>query len=662
MTIRNSCLALLPLALWSGCGLFLIFHAHGGHQFSRQFARSSRQFFSEDPACLDPSRLPHAYPRQGRGNGDDSAAPLVLVQVTDLHVSDVDGPTGKDNVSMFMEKVVPMFKGIADAIVITGDLVNAKQYAPPPFKRVVGYRSEQTIAEWSWYNETVTAAATKLGDETAWITVPGNHDVFGTRRYYDEFSREFPRNRPDAGEDGCRERLRTFHFRGHSVVAIDATLFPSPHRPLNFFGSLNTLCAGALHEVANEPEAKSIVFLSHYPSAVLAGVRSLDDAVTSRTAAMPRSTVLLSGHLHSMRGMFPTGMQALSYAGRLELQLPDLCSAGFFRIFAVENGLPSWTDYTVINNLPDALAIVLNIPRAGLCVPGAGRAALMSTHIRVLVVGKHVVSVKAYIDGAFVGEALQSSGAAKSVYAIPWDSSSFCGDERVHLVEIVVTTANSRSRTPSVSYHFACDGRAVDSWQGRLRLLGSSFFTLSNFERIAILSVYFGLCSCLVLCSVMLYFTPCLRTKALCLSSVTLWLAASGPFLITVDLNDSGGIGYATLGGLYMQDGALLGAVDPYFAMFSVVLVAMLPVCYCCCLTGLFPALIPSSLISVIRCLTWARSLFWTLNIAGAHGLMAAFVSPSCVPLSLLLLWCCIDGPGLRTSHVPQTKYGMKKE
>lgn len=661
MTIFNSCLALLPLALWSGCGLLLIFHAYGGHQFSSRFPRSSPQFSSEEPACLDSSRLPHAYTQEASGSGGDSAAPLVLVQVTDLHVSDVDGLSGKDNVSKFMERVVPMFKGIADAVVITGDLVNAKQYAPPPFKHVLGYRSEQKVSEWSWYNETVAAATAQLGDETAWITVPGNHDVFGTRRYYDKYCGTFPRKESGTRVDRCRSRVRKFNFRGHSVVAVDPTLIPSPHRPLNFFGSLNSLCPDTLHELANDPSAKSIVFLSHYPSAVLAGVRSLDEAVASRTA-MPCSTVLLSGHLHNMRGIFPTGMQAVSYSGRLELQLPDLYSAGFFRIFAVEHGLPSWTDYNIINNVHDAFAVVLNIPRAGLCVPGAGRAALMSSHIRVLVVARQLITVKAYIDGAFVGEALRNSGDNKNVYAIPWDSSSFSGDERVHLLEIFVVATDSQSRVPTVSYYFALDGRSVDGWESRLRLLGSSLFTLSDFEKIAIRSVYFGLCSCMVLCSVMLYFTPQLRSKAISFIAATLWLAAHGPFLISVDLNDSGGIGYATLGGVYMQDGALLGAVDPYFAMFSVVLLAMLPVCYCCCITGLYPTLIPSSLVSLIRCLAWARSFFWTLNIAGAHGLTAAFVSPSCVPLSVLLLWCCIDVSGPRMRQVPKSKHNAKFE
>jgi predicted MPP superfamily phosphohydrolase len=632
MTMRSSFAALLPLGLWLGLGLLGIFHTHGGHRFA---------YAGANAACTDASRVPTAAGQAATEGSSD--APFVVLHATDLHVSDVDGSDGKKHVSAFMEGIVPRLRGIADVVAITGDLVNAKRYSPGPFKHVLGHFSEQSVAEWAWYNKTASSAAALLGDETLWITVPGNHDVFGTRRFYNEYC---PAVQPilGGGAGSCADRVCSVRVRGHTIVAVDPTFLPSPHRPLNFFGDLTPTLAGRLEHAVRASDSGAVILLSHYPTAMLAGGRRIDDAVVPGGRGGPRSTVLLSGHLHTLRGLFPTGMQSISRTGRLELQLPDLFSSRAFRIFAVDRGLPSWTDYALSGaNTDGPLAVVLNVPRAGLCSPGAGYAAAISSHMRVLVVADNVQAVRIHVEGVVLGEVRQSVGDVDHVYAIPWSSSSFRDDARTHVIDVYVDQGKSKSQHPCVSYPFALDGREVSGWQARWRRLGRSFFTLSDFERIALLSARFGLCSCLIICLVTLVFVPLSRRKAICMGLTTAWIAGGRPFLVASNLGDAGGVGFAPLNRLSGRDGVLHHPVDSSFTVFLVVLEAMLPAFYCTCAVGLFPGLASSPLIILVRCVACFRSISWTLTIAGAHGVFAACASPSCIPLTVLTIWCYLD-------------------
>jgi hypothetical protein len=615
--------------------LIAIFHAHGGHRR----AASAGLWPRPSAACVAAPRVPP----HGR-----HARPLVLVHVTDLHISDVDGPASKQNAMSLMRDVLPRFAGIADVVAITGDLVDAKAYPPWPLKPFLGYWSVQSVDEWRWYSETAVAAAARLGNTTLWITVPGNHDVFGGRKLFDEYGLSPP---PPPVPAEAAGRVRVFPVGGHTVVALDPTLAPSPHRPLNFFGLLDRRAARRLREAAaaSDPSG-TFVSLSHYPSAVMASGRALGDAVGG--GAAPRPSVVLSGHLHTLRRLSAGGMQAVSEGGRLELQLPDLFSAGAFRVFTVSDGLPSWTDFNIGLDASRPLVVAMNLPRAGLCAPGAGYAALRSSHIRLLVVAAEAQTVRVHIDGSLVGDAARAadSGRADHIFAVPWDGRQYWGDGQVHALDVLV------DGEPCLHHLFALDGRRPSGWAAMVKSVAGAFFTLSDFESIARRSVYFGLLSTGGIGLFMLAALPGVRPQALCICLTSGWLAGGGPLLVAVDLTDAGGYGTVSLRRTVVRDGVLRDAVDPFFAMFFLVIFAMLPSFYCLCVVAWTPDLARSRLLFVIRMAACVRSAAWTLNIAGAHGFAAASTSPSCLPLSLLVVWCSLNPRTSRATYRARAK------
>lgn len=652
---RRSFVVLTPLCFWIGIALCYVFYTHSGHHW----AASPTVYKNEAVGvCADESLTPHAARVPW---GQDHGRPLVVLHISDLHISDADGGVAKKYAREFVEDVLPRFSNVADVLAVTGDLVSAKQYPWGPLKRFIGYKSVQLVEEWEWFNRTIAQAVPKLGTgKMLFVAVPGNHDTFGSRRFFDKFILSKASPVVDAEDI---KRVRVEHVRGHTITALDATLFPSPHRPLNFFGNMDSQTARHLQQAFSESRSNShlgaSVCLCHYPSSVLGSGSAVDSATIAaaktRGPTSVRSTVYLSGHLHSMRNALPYGMQAVSKSGRIELQQPDMASTGSFRVLAVDHGVPSWADFKIPVDARQQLVVVMNPPRAGLCPPGAGFAALKSSHIRLLVLPAaigdgdlHGPSLSVYVDGSFVGHPVPvstpaaSTGAKdnhSSVFTVPWNSKQYWEDGNVHNLDVFV--GKGRARRLLLHHPFSLKGQLPPGTAARLGAFFGAFFTLSHFDKIAREGVLFGLFSALGLGTYMLLGLPHLRRQAVFVLGWTTWMLLDGPLLISRDLSEPGGMGFASLSAISVQEGYLVNPVDPLFAMFFVVNTALVPAVYLGCLEGTIPDSCLSWPFDMARLLVLVRSFSWTLNVTGAHGLLAAIISPSCLPQTCLVTWCC---------------------
>jgi Calcineurin-like phosphoesterase len=638
---RKAFAALLPLFLWTAAVIGAMFCIHGGHRSA--FILSPNKLCTDKFYAPVETRVPW---------GSRHGAPLVVLQISDLHISDQDADDehGKRNFRRFVRDIIPLFAPVADAVLVSGDLVSAKQNTPG-FEHILGYHSLQSVSEWKWYN--ATAQVAKASFQGVWITVPGNHDVFGSsdRRLYREYT----------GTGG--ERVHVTRIRGHKIIALDTTLSPSPHRPLNFFGMIDATIAAALRSslvaTADDGDGAAII-VGHFPSAVMSAGRTVRNAVADAAAASSFSSsaaIYLSGHLHTLRDLVPTGMQVASTSGHLELQLADLSSTGTFRLLAVDHGIPSWVDTRIDGRHVDKpIVLVMNPPRAGICSPGAGFAALQSTHVRLLVISsasRRELRVSVWIDGKLLGLARQvtdssfdpvsaTSRSSSSVYAVAWTAAEYMNDRSTHVMDVLVTS--DRSVNSSKTRHeFSLNG-VPPGGRATLHLFLAAIFTLSDFEAIARQSVYIGLVSAI---AVPLYaFVVVPRRgfswrKALAMTTFVSMILFGGPILITQHLSDTGGWGWATLRATTVREGRLVGGVDPFFAMFLLTHITILPSFYACYVTTVQPELASSWLVLILRFTSIARCVAWLLNVAGAHGSVAALISPICSPLLLLLVWCC---------------------
>lgn len=638
-TLRGE-LRTLKLLACAFVGLYmpvvLLVFWHSGHHHA---------CLASNAVCTDPTRAPRATRASW---GDIHGSPLVLAHITDLHIGDSDSQTGRKFFLLFTSDVLPQLGDVLDAVLITGDLVHSQKY--PLLHGLIDHFSKQDIAEWLFYNQTADTALFSLSRQVRWLTVPGNHDVFGSSdkifyRRYGIFDNDQARS--------FRSGSRVFStvIREHQIVLIDATLSPSPHRPLNFFGSFEDETARALERelLYQNDSISSVVVISHYPPAVMKnGARiseTLSSAALTRKANHVTST-LLSGHLHTLYGLTPGGLQAVTKAGQFELQLPDLFGTAVFRLVVVDHGLVAWNDFTVTSGGEHIYAVVTNPPRAGLCGAGAGFAARQSSHIRFFVVSKrgsssHSSVMNVFIDSEFVGKArnaerLRASTLAEllpnTMYIVPWDPALYWNDGATHKLEIYIGNASE----PVLQHLFSLNGQLPDGFWQRWIIFVGAFFSLSRFDSLARNLVHYGLIVAIAASVHMLMSLPSMRVCGLRTTFLLLWIIGGGPFLIVPNLTESGGIGWVTLRDIKVAEGCLHESVDPYFGFIPTLFSSILPFCVANSLAAAKPYVLQSTLLILLHLLVLIRAINWTLKIVGAHSLLTVVVSPSCVPLVVL--------------------------
>lgn len=649
---------LVSLALISP--VIFLSYWHSGHHHA---------WVGSNPHCTDHARAP---PGTREPWGDLHGTPLVIAQITDLHIGEVDGYAAKSNYMLFLNNVLPHLARTIDAVLVSGDIVSAKKY-PRTMQTLLGYYSEQDMAEWLWYNHTTSIATTALPSGVRWLTVPGNHDAFGSsdKTLYRKYGIS---DRDQAKAFRAGSRVYSVNIREHQIIALDATLNPSPHRPLNFFGRIDADIADQLERELSTHHGSlmSTILLSHYPTSVLKNGRRVADLLSRRlsenTVRSP-TAIFISGHLHTLRGLSPGGLQAVSKSSHLELQLPDMLQTARFRLIVVDHGLPAWNDFQVSSPSEDAYIIVTNPPRAGLCGPGAGIAAQQSTHVRFFAVASHSGSARLpamslFIDGEFLGFAQKapdmdenSSGRPQrgGIYVVPWNSSKYWNDGNVHTLQIYDDEAGEL-----LLYHkFALDGRQFDHFSEAWHAHVSAYFALSHFDSLARDIVCYGILASVACLGVCWITDAAGRLLYAALIALMLSFLFNGPFLIVPGLTEAGGIGLVTLGEIRVAEGVLVDSVDPYFGLIPVLYSCVVLFCASNSLVVCGKHFSNSSVVFLMRIFAVFRGFVWTCKILGAHGISAAVISPSCMPmLALCSLICYHLRPAPRLGCKAKSKHG----
>lgn len=603
----------------------LLLLQYGGHRFAH---------LGVNPYC----RLP--IPQDGSIGAKSPVT--VLLQISDLHVNDNDGGRAKKNLRAFQTKVLPRWAPFASAILVSGDLVNGASHHRYPF----GGRSMQHASEWGFLDEFVT----EVNKSVPWIAAYGNHDTFGGPVH----------SNPHApicaapGQAVEKTVLRSSDGQDVSVFALDCTL-PTPlHRPLNFFGDgrrAASQLAESLAEMDSDGNAKMSVAFGHYPTSIMAGGRGVHHAAkrTDEVGGLqkPRLAAFLSGHLHTLKGFVPAGLQAVSQEGVLELQLPDMWATGAFRVLTLDGGSLSFKDFSVHSSgsvgLDDIL--VTNLPRAGFCSAGAGKVALQSAHVRL--VGPEMVmegrKLEVRIDDVSYGSVTRISSVCEKeetawsesnrhvrcvpLYGVPWNASHY-DDGKLHTLTI---HSNGEQSAP---FAFSLNGTPEAGVKSRLRRLVSALFSLSDFATMSSILCSLGFFFCFVFCIPGL-FRRSATTFAVC--SIALLLKFGPAFIIANQLTDADtGIGMAGLRYVRLPDSIHQAGTDlPYMVSVTVLFGSLVPVSFFDAVTSsrAASALRQAVITRVFATMYVLKSLSWCLEIFGAHGVLAVFVSPSCIPL-----------------------------
>lgn len=259
---------------------------------------------------------------------------FTVLQISDIHL-DYQNVDALDNFKTIVFDAIPFVA--PDVVIVTGDITNAKR------RRGLGHFSEQRVDEWSQYSEIVQRARVEgiIPAETAWIDLPGNHDMFGvpsrlagTNRYYGQHCQLYH----SLANVSClqpRFSWFSFHNGSYAVMRVDAVPEPSLHRPLNFFGDLSRLRGDQREDLElgalNQGIEPAFVFVAaHYPSSFIN--TELDLHSTLGKAAKNRPLVYLSGHLHTLMGLCPRLYSVVPRKRLLDLELADLRYERRFRV------------------------------------------------------------------------------------------------------------------------------------------------------------------------------------------------------------------------------------------------------------------------------------------------------------------------------------------
>lgn len=290
----------------------------------------------------------------------------------------------------------------------------------------------------------------------------------------------------------------------------------------------------------------------------------------------------------------------------------------------------------------------MNVPRAGLCAPGAGLAALDAPSIRLLVVGSKIGGVRVFIDGDFIGRSVEGGerlAQDASVFVVPWDGRAF-DDGRAHTLDVFVDGGGIPASESAMRHVFALDGRRAPGLRAWWDAVGGAFLVLSDFESIATYTVYFGLAACAAIGAALFFFSKGRHERVLGAAMVasSLWFGLGGPILVAVGMTDGSRLDFVSIRHTVVNGVFSRSGVDPYFALFKIVIAGMLPSFYLSVVFRWDSLLRKSALISCVRFASIFVLISWTLNIAGAHGMFAAFASPSCFPLCVLV-WAILREP-----------------
>lgn len=643
------CLLLSPPTLLYVTLLLGLTAHYGGHHYAEVFS---------NPQCANKLQAPV---QTLHGWGDKFGDISVLLQISDLHINDRDNGKAKRNLDDFLKVELQAWKSLADAVIVTGDLVNAK--APQSFwrKRLLGSKSQQHESEWAY----LAGVANRVNESFAWLPVLGNHDLFGgVSPYLCKYGglAASLHSCQNGRQHRSNHVTRVYRHRVPSdsstetsavnIIAIDATPQKPIHRPLNFFGELMPIVDSlerALQEVEKEDGSDSTVILvCHYTPSTMSGGYLLESLANrnGKGRSKARFSALLNGHLHNLYGLAPNGLQAVSRSGYLQLELPSMMANRRFRVLLIDHGVLSFHDRDVrkgISATEHLQIFVSNPPRADICAPGAGAAALLSTHIRFLVVGGQPGNrpISVHVDNKYLGTATRGShcsqlardsasrGKCEVLFSVPWNPEMY-NDNQHHSLKIEVDGKHLVEHIFSLS-----DGQRPDTNVLASRLW-SSILSLTRFEWVSRILVTMG-----ILISMFLSFLTVLVARsrkyriagaALCIYGLVL---AFGPVIVSYGLSDSGSKAIDLVALRWMRISGEYSAstsVDAYNAiMQSLLWTSFVPLSYLCVISAdnRSRSMLRSSFVAqIFRFAIVISALRGVSEAAGAHGLFACLASP----------------------------------
>lgn len=593
---------LLPLAIRiAATGALLL--VLGGHRLSGRLPN----------AACDDDRLVSNAAHDGWGIASGNLS--LVLQVSDVHTSRYSDSNTSLSLANFLDHHAVKWKSIANAVIITGDLVDAKLRMNPGISARFGYRSKQHDVEWFALRTALNRSVIRT------IVVPGNHDTFG--------GSSPPCDISGIVAHACGNDVQRFDVApGLSIIALDATPSIALHAPLNFFGQLRksayTRIDTALRNISVQRPHAMTLLVNHYPASTLVGARNLE--------SLNGISALLSGHLHTLYGAAPSGLLAISRNMRVDAQMPHL-STRIFRVIAVDHGVLSLHDVQ-INRQNSLNFLVLNPPSRKFCTPGAVAAARRSAFIRFIALEEPLGPVSVHIDGVRIAVAQRVCDTApcSSVFRVPWNASAY-DDADEHLLQL-------RGKNDDIlcSHYFSLRGNASSRISAYVIQTLHAIMALTPFdELLSSLSVV-----ALVACGVLIALLA--RQP----SSQTLYvpLALYVPNLI---------FGYVLVS--QRLTGEQIGGFVGFFIMRTggEILTALPDVHLCMGGSILWNALLPlitlvylhsrgckifSSVAGIVAVsVLVVRAISWTISLSISYGGAAALLSPSALPFLALVLW-----------------------
>ncbi|ORX82543.1 Metallo-dependent phosphatase [Anaeromyces robustus] len=410
-----------------------------------------------------------------------------FVQITDIHISEVNKYGHFAHLKFFVENVLPIIS--PKFVFVTGDIVDAGGTNHMP--------AIQKEREWKAYKSLLDQnefLRTK-DNKTFWFDLRGNHDSFNTP-YFDH-ERNLYKNY-------SRTQAESFHisyetdFGSYTFNSLDATPKHGPPSPYNLFGTVDKERMdklASIYDFAKANNHKHIFTFSHYPITTAKFSKTSDGR--SFNTLSKQTSLYLSGHLHDLLSNSTLYSQ---HKYLTELELKDLKLHGVYRIIAVDHDSISFTDKMLeMNKIPykfgenETLETLLDKPKFDFGIKNKPVVLITNpqdtsmklskhhypiiedkklTHVRTLIFSENPINtIELYIDNEkistidalnnpnssfkLIGNNNVNSTEYLPLYAMEWKGNESYNDGKIHVMVVKAYDSNNIEGENSIHFSFS---------------------------------------------------------------------------------------------------------------------------------------------------------------------------------------------------------------